>query len=91
MLSQSSVTSSSTQGRARPVGGEADQKTVQWTVFPPNALRHLQGRENGRCPEQRFRAVLVADDVDAKTVCCKGGVHPANYRHIARVNTTRAT
>ena len=50
MLSQSSVTSSSTQGRARPVGGEAEKKTVQWTVFPPNALRPAQGRENGRCP-----------------------------------------
>ena len=32
------------------MGGEADPETVQWTVFPPNALRHAQGREIGRCP-----------------------------------------
>jgi hypothetical protein len=26
-----------------PEGGEADQKTVQWTVFPPNARARLRG------------------------------------------------
>lgn len=29
--------------RARPRGDEADQKTVQWTVFPPNARARLRG------------------------------------------------
>jgi len=29
--------------RARPRGDEADQKTVQWTVFPPNARASLRG------------------------------------------------
>ena len=31
------------------MGGEADRETVQWTVSPPNALRHAQGREIARC------------------------------------------
>ena len=29
--------------RARPVGGEVDQKMVQWTIFPPNARASLRG------------------------------------------------
>ena len=29
--------------RARHRGDEADKKTVQWTVFPPNARAHLPG------------------------------------------------
>ena len=44
---------------ARPVGGEADPETVQWTVFPPNALRPAQGREIGRCPVKETGRFLV--------------------------------
>lgn len=31
------------RARNAPEGGEADQKTVQWTVFPPNARASLRG------------------------------------------------